>query len=915
MAELNKENKPKTYYKGMVYQVNSGDSLVIRGHAPPMARVPQKTIVLAGIVAPKLGRISNEGIETKDEPYAWEAREFVRKHLLNTPVQFCIEYSPPGQIDFGQVYMQGPGGQTLSIADMLVAEGLARVREVNTFRQSESYQKLVTLQDEAKKLNKGIWDTSSHAKHVRALKLPTDPEGLVASKKGIPVQAVVDYIRDGHTVRLTTIPDFYQLQINLTGIKGPSSKPNMVEPYAEEARLFVETKLLQQDVHIYLEHCNSNGSITATIRHMAGNIEEELLKNGYARILEYGIGKYTFDTGALRAAEKIAKEKRLRIWRDYDPKNDQKKNRTQSLAKVIEIIAPDSLNVKMPGNEIKKVHLAGLRFPRRAFAQGGTEAPSAASQQQRQRRPLFDFQHFFQAREFLRKLLIGKKVSLIEEYTMKANEQYPERPCYSIKLANDKDVSEQLVRKGFCEVVRFRADDNNRPANYDDLVAAEEAAKDEKLGLHNEKEPVPLRVIDVTQDGVKARQFLTFLKRGGKMDAVVEFVSSASRVRLYVPKENCLMMMVFAGVNTPKIQRASDGSVKNEQPFAAEAVEFTREALLQRDVSVEVEQIDKAGNFIGWLFVGQSKQPFALDLVKNGLAITHASADQSPYYAALQEAEKTAKDKKLNVWTTYIEPEAQTNGAAKEELVMNESSGDKKDQFEKVKVIVTETETPLKFYAQVVTNGADLNALMKKLRKEFQDNPPATGTVRTARGTQCAAKFTQDNCWYRAVIESFDKKSNKATVKFVDYGNKEQTTLDRLASLSPEFWKMAPAAQEYTLAMVKQATDADYAKDADEEFGALAVNQECILEKCYRQGPIQYCRLTVPGKAKGSDIDIGATMLKYGFILADLKPFFKKNVALQKLADQYKKLEGEAKRNHLGIWRYGDITEDDPRGL
>ena len=49
------------------------------------------------------------------------------------------------------------------------------------------------------------------------------------------------------------------------------------------------------------------------------------------------------------------------------------------------------------------------------------------------------------------------------------------------------------------------------------------------------------------QDVSKAKQFLPFLQRAGKTEALVEFVASGSRLRLYVPKETCLITLLLSG--------------------------------------------------------------------------------------------------------------------------------------------------------------------------------------------------------------------------------------------------------------------------------------------------------------------------------------------------------------------------------
>ena len=49
------------------------------------------------------------------------------------------------------------------------------------------------------------------------------------------------------------------------------------------------------------------------------------------------------------------------------------------------------------------------------------------------------------------------------------------------------------------------------------------------------------------QDTQKAKQFLPFLQRAGRSEAVVEYVFSGSRLKLFLPKETCLITFLLAG--------------------------------------------------------------------------------------------------------------------------------------------------------------------------------------------------------------------------------------------------------------------------------------------------------------------------------------------------------------------------------
>lgn len=97
-------------------------------------------------------------------------------------------------------------------------------------------------------------------------------------------------------------------------------------------------------------------------------------------------------------------------------------------------------------------------------------------------------------------------------------------------------------------MVRYRQNDDQRSSRYDELLAAEAKASKALKGVFAKKDIPQHRVNDLSADPTRAKQFLSSLQRTGKMEAIVEFVTSGSRLRLYIPKETCLITFLLAGV-------------------------------------------------------------------------------------------------------------------------------------------------------------------------------------------------------------------------------------------------------------------------------------------------------------------------------------------------------------------------------
>jgi staphylococcal nuclease domain-containing protein 1 len=148
---------------------------------------------------------------------------------------------------------------------------------------------------------------------------------------------------------------------------------------------------------------------------------------------------------------------------------------------------------------------------------------------------------------------------------------------------------------------------------------------------------------DTTTNKELAKQFLPFLQRHQRLEAVCDHVVHGGRVKLFVPKQNAVIMVVLAGVQVPRTPRQGE----QPEPGAAEALLFTRERCLQRTVEVSVDSMDKMGSYIGTIWADH--QNLALGLVEHGLASAHFTADRLPYGHELFAAEKQAQARRIGV--------------------------------------------------------------------------------------------------------------------------------------------------------------------------------------------------------------------------------------------------------------------------
>ncbi|XP_045877594.1 staphylococcal nuclease domain-containing protein 1 [Meles meles] len=884
-----------TVQRGIVKMVLSGCAIIVRGQprgGPPPERQINLSNIRAGNLARRAAATQPDAKDTPDEPWAFPAREFLRKKLIGKEVCFTIENKTPQGREYGMIYL-GKDTNGENIAESLVAEGLATRREGMRANNPEQ-NRLSECEEQAKAAKKGMWSEGNGSHTIRDLKYTIEnPRHFVDSRHQKPVNAIIEHVRDGSVVRALLLPDYYLVTVMLSGIKCPTFRreadgSETPEPFAAEAKFFTESRLLQRDVQIILESCH-NQNILGTILHPNGNITELLLKEGFARCVDWSIAVYTRGAEKLRAAERFAKERRLRIWRDYvAPTANLDQKDKQFVAKVMQVLNADAIVVKLNSGDYKTIHLSSIRPPR-------LEGENTQDKNKKLR-PLYDIPYMFEAREFLRKKLIGKKVNVTVDYIRPASPAtetvpaFSERTCATVTIGGI-NIAEALVSKGLATVIRYRQDDDQRSSHYDELLAAEARAIKNGKGLHSKKEVPIHRVADISGDTQKAKQFLPFLQRAGRSEAVVEYVFSGSRLKLYLPKETCLITFLLAGIECPRGARNLPGLVQEGEPFSEEATLFTKELVLQREVEVEVESMDKAGNFIGWLHVDGAN--LSVLLVEHALSKVHFTAERSAYYKPLLSAEEAAKQKKEKVWAHYEEQPVEEEAPVLEE----ERSASYKPVF------VTEITDDLHFYVQDVETGTQLEKLMENMRNDIASHPPVEGSYAPRRGEFCIAKFV-DGEWYRARVEKVESPA-KVHVFYIDYGNREILPSARLGTLPPAFsTRVLPAqATEYAFAFIQVPQDEDARTDAVDSVVRDIQNTQCLLNVEHLSAGCPHVTLQF-ADSKG---DVGLGLVKEGLVMVEVR----KEKQFQKVITEYLNAQESAKSARLNLWRYGDFRADD----
>jgi staphylococcal nuclease domain-containing protein 1 len=681
----------------------------------------------------------------------------------------------------------------------------------------------------------------------------------------------------------------------VAGIRAPTTErvnpsngqTQPAEEYGNEARRFVEDRLLQRNVKVDVLGLSPQNQLVASVRHPRGSIAKFLLEAGFARCTDFHSTLLGKEMATLREAEKTAQSAKRGLFKDHVAKAAAPGGTLE--AQVTRVYSADVIYVRNRAGAEKRVNLSSIRGPKPSDP---TEAPFKD-----------------EAKEFLRKKVIGKQIRMSIDGSRPASGEYEAKEVATITLG-DKNINLLLVQEGWCSVIRHKRDDTDRAPNYDELLAAQESAKEEKKGMWSGKPAKAKQYADASESVQKAKMQVATLQRQKKIPGIVDYVKGGSRFVVLIPREGIKLTFVLGGIRCPKSARNPNDKA---EPFGQEAHDLATKRLTQRDVEVDVFNIDKLGGFIGALYI--NKESFAKILVEEGFATVHDySAEQSGNANELNMAQARAKEGRKGMWVDWDpsfdvkddEEAAPSNGHA-------EASATREKDYREVNVTHVEDDGRLRL--QIVGGGTDALTTMMTQFKSFHlnsaNNAGLSGPPKT--GEYVAAKFSEDGQWYRARIRANDRAAKEAEIVYVDYGNSEKMPWSKLRPLSqPQFspQKIRPQAVEAQLSLVQLPTNKDYLEDAVNYIKEVA-GYKTLVANVDHTAPEGTLSVTLfdqnTSKSQGESINADLIRDGHGMVPTKLRPWERSFGDV--LKDLREKCD-QAKSERLGMWEYGDITED-----
>mmetsp|Transcript_1277 Transcript_1277/g.3654 ORF Transcript_1277/g.3654 Transcript_1277/m.3654 type:complete len:979 (+) Transcript_1277:114-3050(+) len=955
-----------------VKNVLSGDTVVLLGKAAPGQPAPEVVFTFERVTAPRMASKANSN---RDDPGAFPAREWLRKMCVGKNVSFETrkQGAAAGDRVYGVLLLPDPSGvsgRQLNLAVEAVRNGHATPKVFG--RQSSRAQgqsghggqgggdgnadgsadatsssgapaasstddadgaaaATGGYEDPVQLYERQLQDAFQGAKSARAGVHSSRPlvrtiknagddfktQQLVSKvQQRSPngrVRCVIEYIFDGSRFRCQVTGPTPEMEeagilygsftLILAGVASPrmgnprASPPTEDEAFAVDARDFVSTRLLHRELEMTIHGTDKAGvCAVGTVHHPRGNIAAELLKAGLARVSDWSARMMDpKDVPAFRMAENNAKRANFGVWHSYEA--PQISGASEISGVVVEALTGDTVNILPDGvayedeSRLKKVSLASVRAPRAGNERYGKPDDPYANE----------------CRDRLRQLTVGKEVNVTIHYEREIpmGKVSENRQFGTFSVGKRPDVGEVLISEGLAVTQRHRDDEEKSP-RYDDLIAAESIAVAAKKGVHNADEYKKSAVNDLTNPQ-KAKAYSDTLIRAGVIKAVVEYCFNGSRFKLLLPSENCSIVFALSCLRAPQASPMPGAKIQTKpEPFGDECKRHSRQTILQRNVEIRCTGVTLGGVVTGELWVGQGGQrrSFSVELVTAGLcSVDQRKIDYGEAPQEVIDAQKVAQANKAGVWS--IE---------REEIIGAASSQSTAKAVEQIKTVqLSEIRSGNHFFYTII--GDEGSGLVEESMKLFTANNGTTGASCDVKKNKVVAALF-DGSWYRAKI--LEKKGTKASVLYIDHGNVDTVPIaTHLRPLDDSLGtdKIPAVAKEAYLALTEvRSIDDDDGHDAAKMLQSIAwgkpVNARIF---CDIDGKAQVALMdpTTSSSINEQLIAAGLARKAKQFKVHSIENRMVDGSIIASFAAGLSVSQDAARRSRTGMWRYGDVGEDD----
>ena len=266
----------------------------------------------------------------------------------------------------------------------------------------------------------------------------------------------------------------------------------------------------------------------------------------------------------------------------------------------------------------------------------------------------------------------------------------------------------------------------------------------------------------------------------------------------------------------------------------------------------------------------------------------------------MKEAEKKAKENKIGLWediglANLLKGESDNQGSSsgKIELVNKD-----------IKIRITDEIDLDNFYCNFLPNKTldKIEEVLADYDDGIEEGEKLSLPIK--QGTLCAAKFPEDDKYYRAVVKKFSKEKNEYQVEFIDYGNLEWVKLKDLIKLDGKISSLPPQAMICGLAYLKYSK-ISMRKAVNKYPNFVDFDKIVNAKLCYNYNKGSQTKYGLIVFKEGNDMkkSYHADLLKEGLAMIN------RNSELPEYMKDFDDIEKEAEEQEIGVWDDNEETD------
>ncbi|CAD8148701.1 unnamed protein product [Paramecium pentaurelia] len=607
-----------------------------------------------------------------------------------------------------------------------------------------------------------------------------------------------------------------------------------------------------------------------------------LISNGYAFITDWGklnLSQNSFQL--LFNNQEEAKKNNLGLWKNGELDRRMLNSvSSQIIGQIVEIIEANQYLIKTD-KEILTIKLD------RIFIEG------------------------LEAKEYARKLLIGKQVHILQVGD--------NMPLQTIQLCdNNLDIEEELIVNGWATAKE------NHPQlskfKYQQFQQMNLLAKQKKIGQYSSE--LTWRIEDQTdqKQGKSVNEIIwssiqrdkqslkqsamntgITIKDDTQLEVLIDKILPNGQFVITILKYHSMVNFTIQGI--AKLSEFAT-SFPNVIKYEEQRQQFSYKILMQRNAWINFESFNILENmFYGKIYEKKNNKEsdFTLQLLKQGLTFIKNNTD---YYSKYEEAQKEAEKLKKGFWNEsyaqFIIDFSQNKQTLKKQI-SNQGNIYKNENQQIQKVIVTAVNDCNEFYLRT-----EINPEFEELEIQIENAALIPLKKPVKKGTLCLARFSEDNRIYRAqVLQAF--KNDKFLIKFIDYGNNDEVSYQDMGVLPAQFTNVPQQAKLCSLAYLRfPPSSHEFAEEASDILRELLLDQQFDSKIAYTEKSFnrQFVTLQPQDKPDELQFTINKIALEQGLGRID-------NRVLYNPFKEFKNYEIEAKANGIGIWGFDDCLDDE----